>query len=238
MKRFRRIYYEALTLFGDVTRAHADTFGYSMVFSSKMVSFEIMYREILKKLKNLESVMKEEESEQKVAFTRTTTALDEAIAFFEAYLNSFYSLLQIIAKFTPLFYEKSEVKVPDDHFGEQVDFFITKHPELDPKFSSYLRDNLTWYKTLRNNRHAITHRLSAFLGFKKDGTVVFIDYPKKKFDWFDNKVLIQIEKYLDQSFNDFFDFLEFYAHYFRERVPESDKAKIILRSVLQANTEQ
>lgn len=171
MKQFRRIYYEALTLFGDVTRAHADTFGYSMVFSSKMASFEIMYKETLKRAKTLETVAKEEKSEDKVVMIRTTTALYDAITFFEAYLNSFYSLLQIIAKFTQLFYEKSEVKVPDESFGEQVDFFITKHPELDPKFSSYLRDNLTWYKRLRNNRHAITHRLSAFLGFEKDGTL-------------------------------------------------------------------
>jgi len=209
-----------------------------MAFRAKMAGFEIMYRETIEKVKTLETAAREENSENKVAFTRTTTALDEAIAFFEAYLNSFYSLLQIIAKFTPLFYEKSKEEIPERYFGDQVDFFV-KNSEFDPDFSSYLAERLTWYKTLRNNRHAITHRLSAFLGFKEDGRVAFIDYPKReKFDWLGKKEVREIEEYLNQSFNDLFDFLEFYARHFRKRVPESERTKAILRSVLQENTEQ
>ena len=233
MERYRRIYYEALTLFEDVPRSRK--LGYSMAFNSKMASFEIMYKETLKKVKTLESVAKEEKSEDKVAMTRTTRAWYEAIAFFEAYLNSFYSLLQIIAKFTPLFYGKDK-DIPDDNFGEQVNFFIA-HPKLNPEFSSYLIQRLTWYKILRNNRHAITHRLSAFLGLDKDGRIVFIDYPQKDFDWFGKKSTRDMEMYLSQSFNDLFDLLEFYAQHFRKRVPKSNRTKLILRSISQANTE-
>ena len=127
MERFRRIYYEALTLFNDVLSS--DKFGYSMAFTSKMVCFEILYRETLKKVKNLETVAKEEKSEEKFAMPRTTRALYEAIAFFEAYLNSFYSLLQIIAKFTPFFYGENRDRIPDKNFGGQVNFFVT-HPKI------------------------------------------------------------------------------------------------------------
>lgn len=222
-------------LFNDVLSS--DKSGYSMAFISKMACFEIMYRETLNKVKNLETVAKEEKSEDTVAMPRTTRALYEAIAFFEAYLNSFYSLLQIIAKFTSFFYGENRDRIPDKYFGGQVNFFVT-HPKFDADFSSYLRDRLSWYKTLRDNRHAITHRLSAFLGFEKDGRIVFIDYPKKEFDWLDKKSLREIERYLDQSFNDLFDFLEFYTQHFRKRVPKSNRTKLILRSVFQANTEQ
>jgi len=194
MERFRRIYYEALTLFNDVLTS--DKFGYSIAFNSKMACFEIMRKETLMKVKNLETVSKEEMSEDKIAMTKTTRVMYEAIAFFEAYLNSFYSLLQIIAKFTPLFYGKDKDMIPDDNFGKQVDFFV-RHPKFDTDFSSYLTDRLSWYKTLRDNRHTITHRLSAFLGFEKDWRIVFIDYPKKEFDWFGKKSHREIERYLD-----------------------------------------
>jgi len=234
MEQFKRIYYETLTLFNDVLTS--DKINYSMAFASKMACFEIMYRETLKKVKNLETVAKEEKSEDKVAMNKTTRAWYEATAFFEAYLNSFYSLLQIIAKFTPLFYGKNRDIIPDDNFGKQVNFFVT-HPRFDVDFSSHLTDRLSWYKTLRDNRHAITHRLSAFLGFEKDWRIVFVDYPKKEFDWFGEKSFRDIEGYLDQSFNDLFDFLEFYTQHFRKRVPESNRTKLILRSIFQRNIE-
>ena len=235
MERFRRIYLEALTLFNDIP---SDKLGYSMVFQSKMASFEIMHKEALRKARNLKTVMKEEGSEDKVAMTETTKAWYGAIAFFEAYLNSFYSLLQIISKFTPLFYSKDRDMIPDDNFGTQVNFFVTENPKFDPELSSYLKDGLSWYKTLRDNRHAIAHRVSAFLGFEKDGTIIFRDYPpKKEFGWLDKKVFRGLEEYLDQSFNDLFDFLKFYTRHFRKRVPKSNRTELILRSALQANIE-
>jgi len=235
MERFRRIYLETLTLFSDVP---SERFGYSMAFQSKMASFEIMHKEALRKARNLKTVMKEERSENKVAMTETTRAWYGAIAFFEAYLNSFYSLLQIISKFTPLFYSKDRDMIPDDNFGTQSNFFVTENPKFDPELSSYLKDGLSWYETLRDNRHAITHRVSAFLGFEKDGTIIFRDYPpKKESNWFSKKVFRELEEYLDQSFNDLFDFLEFYTRHFRKRVPKSNRTELILGSAFQANIE-
>ena len=128
--------------------------------------------------------------------------------------------------------------IPDDNFGTQSNFFVTENPKFDPELSSYLKDGLSWYETLRDNRHAIMHRVPAFLGFEKDGTIIFRDYPpKKESNWFSKKVFRELEEYLDQSFNDLFDFLEFYTQHFRKRVPKSNRTELILRSAFQANIE-
>ena len=240
MERFRRIYYGAWTLFNDVSSDVRVKLDYSMAFPSKMACFEIMYNEALRKAKNLEIVVKGEKSENKIALTKTSRALYEAIAFFEAYLNSFYSLLQIIAEFTPLFYKKNRDRILGKNFGTQVTYFVVENPKLDPEFSFFLKDTRTrWYNTLKNNRHAITHRLSAFLAFEKDYAVVFEDYPPdREFDWFKEKSFRKLAEYLDQSFNDLFDFLDFYTQHFRKRVPKSDRTKLILKSLSQAEKEQ
>lgn len=79
-----------------------------MAFSIKMISLKVMYNHTLKKSKELEEVSKKEKTEPNVLLKDTTRVWFETVAFFEAYLNAFYSLLQIIAKATPYFYEKEE----------------------------------------------------------------------------------------------------------------------------------
>ena len=187
MERYRQIYHEVVSLLRDSKAINPKLFGYGMSFSSKMSSLERMYLTTLKKSKKLEEVAKKEKAEEKVLLKETTKAWNEAVAFFEAYLNAFYSLLQIIAKVTPYFYEeeKSESlgrigKGFGDNFGELINFF-QDNTNIDPEFSSYITTKLGWYKILRNNRNMITHEGSAFLGFKEDGKIVFMDYPKKGF---------------------------------------------------------
>ena len=228
MERYRQIYHEMVSLLRDSKTINPKLFGYGMSFSSKMSSLERMYLTTLKKSKKLEEVAKKEKAEEKVLLKETTKAWNEAVAFFEAYLNAFYSLLQIIAKVTPYFYEeeKSESlgrigKGFGDNFGELINFF-QDNTNIDPEFSSYITTKLGWYKILRNNRNMITHEGSAFLGFKEDGKIVFIDYPKKGFSWFEPKKSTRdLEDYLGQSFKDLFDFLDFYVNHFRQRLKSS-----------------
>jgi len=167
----------------DIIDFSSQVLGYTTDFESKMASFEIMHRYTLEKSKQLEIIAKEEKKQDKVLMTETSTSIYEVSAFFEAYLNAFYSLLQIIAKLTPFFYKKDipKIKIQDNSFGEQVDFFVNRSPTLDPEFSSYLSSMLLgWYKVLRENRHAITHRAAIFIGFEKDGSIVFLDPPKNE----------------------------------------------------------
>jgi len=197
-----------------------DFLGYEISFSSKMRSLEIMHLHTWKKSRELEEVFKEEKGKV-VHAKKTGEALDETLAFFEAYLNAFYSLLQIIAKVTQHFYEKEKLKV-GKHFGDNFGALVNSlknNMKIDPEFSSYLKEKLGWYKTLSNNRTMITHYGSAFLGFNEGGRVVFIDYPKEGLSWFaPKKPTRELERYLTQTFNDLFDFLNFYVNHFRQRL--------------------
>lgn len=225
MERYRRIYHEMLSLLGSLRFIDSKSFGYRMAFQTKMKSLEIMYSTTLEKTKKLEVVAKKEKAEENVLLKETSKAWNETVTFFEAYLNAFYSLLQVIAKVTPHFYkiEKSE-SLRDMtnrfgyNFGKLVKFF-EDNPNFDPEFSSYIAKKLGWYKILRNNRHMITHEGSAFLGFKEDGKIVFLDYPKKGFSWFKQKKSTrELEDYLARSVHDLFDFLDFYVKHFRHIV--------------------
>jgi len=103
--------------------------------------------------------------------------MNECIAFFKAYLNAFYSLLQIIGKILPYFYEENTAKhIPTANFGKQLTHF-KEHPEIDHEYVNYLKNNMGWYYELVCNRHAISHNVSAFLGFGEND-VVFIHMKK------------------------------------------------------------
>jgi hypothetical protein len=220
MESYKQVYQEMISLLTDSKSIDPKMFDYGMCFRSKMFSFEMMYRKTLKYIKELEEIYKKENAQGKILLEETGRAWNKSVAFFEAYLNAFYSLLQIIAKITPYFYgnEKSKIFPSSTYFGRLIDY-LKKHPNIDTDFSSYLNQRVRWYETLRNNRHMITHEGSAFLGFGQDGKIVFVDYPKKGFSWFQpNKSTKDLESYLTQSFADLFDFLDFYVKHFRQRV--------------------
>lgn len=219
MESYRQVYQEMISLLIDSKSIDPKMLGYVMSFRSKMFSFEMMYRKTLKHIKELEEIYKRESAQGKILLEETGRAWNKSVAFFEAYLNAFYSLLQIIAKITPYFYgnEKSKIFPSSKYFGRLIDY-LKKHPSIDTDFSSYLKERVRWYETLRNNRHMITHEGSAFLGFGQDGKIIFIDYPEEGFSWFQpNKSTKDLESYLTQSFADLFEFLEFYVKHFRQR---------------------
>jgi hypothetical protein len=219
MERYGRIYHEVVSLLRrgskTITPKLLDS---EFSFRSKMSSLEIIYLDTLKKCRELEEVVKKENAEGKILFEETGKARNETTASFEAYLNAFYSLLQIIAKVTPYFYEEKELELlrkKEKHFGDNFGDLINtlkQNVKIDPKFSSYIKEKLGWYKTLGNNRKKITHERSAFLGFTKDFRPVFIDYAQE------DKQTILLEDYLGQSFNDLFDFLDFYVNHFSQRL--------------------
>jgi len=157
--------------------------GYQSYFETKMAGLEIMRRNTIEKLKTLERIPEGEYAGE---------AMDETAAFFEAYLNAAYSLLEIIAKFTPFFYRQSVSQTPitDYSFVKQATFFRNGGSRIDPEYSDYLSNKLwSWYKVLRDNRDAITHRAAVYIAFREDGSVRFLTPPKREewlegvFDW-------------------------------------------------------
>lgn len=188
--------------------------GYS--FDTKMQCLEIMQKYALERIRDLFEAYKKEK--KSVHLKDIGRLLGESIAFFEAYLNAFYSLLQIIGKMTPYFFDRKrlEKSIPDDSFAKQVVYFM-KNPNVDPEYSSYLKNNLTWHDDLMNNRHAITHNVSAFLGFGKR-EIVFIHMPKRRIDFFEHgKPTKELERYISNNWDSLFRFFSFYVEHFSSR---------------------
>ena len=191
--------------------------GIGLSFSSKFTSLEIIQKITLEKAGELFESYREEKSKPSIFSEDLNRYSNECIAFFEAYLNAFYSLLQIIGKVTSYFFNSDELKknVLDSDFGTQVNYF-KEHPKTDYEYSRYLA-NMSWYKELIFNRHAITHNASAFLGFGKD-EVVFICMPKRRIDYFENgKPSKKLIEYVSANWNSLFGFLDFYVNHFSNR---------------------
>jgi hypothetical protein len=197
--------------------------GLAYSFDTKMRSLEIMQKHTLGKIRELFKAY-EKEKNNSVYPKDVNRLLGESIAFFEAYLNAFYSFLQIVGRMTPYFFDKKKLRktIPDGNFARQIGYF-EKYPKLDPEYSSYLRSNMTWHDELLSNRNAITHNVSAFLGFG-EREIVFIDMPKKRIDFFENgKPTKKLEEYILNNWNSLFEFFNFYVEHFLSREIFVDK---------------
>lgn len=214
----KTIYLKFMSLVNKLGRSSLllSNWGIGTSAQSKFVSLQIMQDYTIEKAKKLFSVCKEEQKHS-IALVNTTSSLYECTAFFEAYLNAFYSFLQIIAKITPYFYDTKFAKgIPVSNFGKQRTYFKA-HPEIDRVYANYLQNNMDWYDELICNRHAISHNVSAFLGFGEE-EVEFIHMQKKRIDYFESgKPSKKIEDYVQTNWIALLDFLDFYVDHFSTR---------------------
>ncbi len=194
--------------------------GLKMSISSKLKSLEIMQRYTIEKARRLFDVFLEDKADIKEkGYPKSIFNEDlnvnhcECIAFFEAYLNAFYSLLQVIAKVTPYFYDQKE-KIPNYSFERQSTYFL-KNESIDPEYAQYLKSNMKWFDDLVVcNRHAISHNASVFLGFGEDG-IVFIHMPERRINYFESgKPSKKLIEHISNNWNSLFDFLNFYTKHF------------------------
>lgn len=136
------------------------------------------------------------------------------------------AFFQMIAKVTPYFYDKKTKasQIPDRYFNAQMKHFID-NPIIDSQYAEYLKNNMGWYVELELNRNAISHNVSAFLGFGEE-EVEFIPMRKKRIDFFKHgKPTEKIEKYIKANWNSLFNFLKFYVDHFSNCNIFVDKAK-------------
>jgi hypothetical protein len=220
MKSHREIYDRIRNLVSKVQRLSPYLLNLGLVYSfqAKMASLEIMQKYTLERIRELFKTS-EKEKKKSIYLKDTSRLLNEGIAFFEAYLNAFYSLLQIIGKVTPYFYDKKKLKqpIPNDTFDKQFRYFANKNPDVDPEYSNYLKNNMIWYDELMNNRHAVTHNVSAFLGFG-EREIVFIHMPKQRIDFFEKgKPTKKLEEYILNNWDSLFSFFNFYVEHFSSR---------------------
>jgi len=229
MRSHREIYNEFRDLLLKVESSSPWLFnlgiGYS--FDTKLRCIEIMQNHVIEKIQELfKTAEKEKGKENSALLEETTKLLPESIAFFEAYLNAFYSFFQIIGKITPYFYDSRQLKKPIlvGSFAKQMGYF-RKNPQVDSEYSNYLQSSMTWHDELMSDRHAITHNVSAFLGFGKS-EMEFITMPKRRIDFFENgKPTKKIEEFILNKWNSLFEYFDFYVKHFSTRQIFVDKDK-------------
>jgi hypothetical protein len=186
-----------------------------------------MYLRTIQNAKELEEAQKREIAEAKIAIdsgkvfmaTETSKAYVKSVAYFEAYLNTLYSLLQVVHRITLLIYQKkSKTPIATEkmgrHFGDLVTY-LRDTPTFDSDFSTYINQKMEWYITFKNNRHKITHDGSALLLFTQNNEIEFLDYPKNGTGFGDPSTNKQgLQNYVKNRLGDLFDFLEFYSKHF------------------------
>jgi hypothetical protein len=238
----RKIYSNFETLIKKVERESPllSNSGIGFSFSSKFMSLEIMQKHTIEKVEKLFDSYKEEKDSPTIFPEDTNKYFNESIAFFEAYFNAFYSFLQIIGKVTPYFYDPKTLKneIPNRYFGSQIHYFKKEHPEVDYEYSNYLKNNMSWYYELINNRNAITHNASAFLGFGTE-EIVFIHMPKRRIDFFENgKPTRKLGEYISSNWISLFKFLDFCVNHFsnREIFVNKEKELETMRKLLSQNS--
>jgi hypothetical protein len=228
MERLKQIYNDVILFLTDIKGIDPDMFEYGISFGLKMFGLEEMHRRTLEKIKELEEAQKKESAGADVIFglrgiyiaRQTDLAWKKSIAYFEAYLNALYSLLQVITKITLIIYRKTKKPIATeqmgDNFGTLVNY-LKNNKTIDTDFANYIDGKMGWYDIFRSNRHKITHNGSAFLMFDPDGKVTFLDYQKTESKLLDQtKSIKNLADYLIKSFEDVFDFLDFYVKHFRK----------------------
>lgn len=222
MERLNHIYREIILFLTDIESLDLSMREYGLSFILKMFGFEEMHHRTLDKAKELEEALKKED------WKTTDLAWKQSIAYFEAYLNSLYSLLQVITKITLIVYQKSKNPIATenmgDDFGHVVNYLRTTNRTVDSEFTKYLDNKMGWYDIFKENRHKITHNGSAFFMFDTYGKAMFVNFPKRKSKLFEkdgsvsfaDKSLKNLEGYLTKNIEDLFDFLDFYVKHFRK----------------------
>lgn len=90
-----------------------------------------------------------------------------------------------------------------------------------------------WYKFLKENRAAITHRAAIYIDFSEDGRVRFIKPPKED-EWLAGVYswpTESLDKYVNESYESVLDFLEFYMEHFHRRIPDDFFTRQLRESV-------
>jgi len=212
----------------DIKDTDPKMFEYGISFKLKILGLQEMHLRTLESAKELEEAQKKESVQAKAVLetgkifiaTETSKAYTRSVAYFEAYLNALYSLLQVVTKIAYLLYQKYGQPLPFDlrkiTFGDLKNHF-KNNPSHNPVLFNYMNQKMGWYDTFRNNRHKITHDGSALLLFTPDGEIEFLDYPKDGTGFGGSNINKQgLENYLRNRFNDLFDFLEFYIKHFSQ----------------------
>ncbi len=129
----------------------------------------------------------------------------------EAYFYLLVSTLDVLAKLTPNFYsEWKGDKRTQQYFSHQRKFFMQEqNSKKDPEYTTYLEDNMKWFKKVKGHRNELTHNgaLIIFTRLKK----FYFGTKRNEKGFIPNE---EVETCIAETFQGFCDFLIFYNSHF------------------------
>ncbi|MCJ7635243.1 hypothetical protein MUP77_22995 [Candidatus Bathyarchaeota archaeon] len=127
----------------------------------------------------------------------------------ESFFHFSYSILNIIAKLTPMFYKPVLQGLKSKDFNPQRKWFI-KHPEKDKEYSEYLRTNTSWFEDLEEDRTQLAHH-QPLITFRSTEHILTFGTHWNKREGIDNYPVLD---YVNEKSNGLLEFVIFYDKHF------------------------
>lgn len=223
INRERRVEFEFRLLISDL-QGDAALSDYKGAFHDKLAAVQLMYSLCKAATEKLQKVALEESKESKVVMKEMGHYRAIAAAYLEAFLYFIMGAFDVLAGITLYLYPKDQKALSKRYFKDQMNNFLQSN--IDRDYAKLLSNNKDWIDDVSENRDALAHKASAFLGFDKE-RVVFVK--RKPYDEpFGKKPSMDLLAFLDSTYKNIYDFLESYVKIHRIRIPESQLSKMML----------
>jgi len=130
----------------------------------------------------------------------------------ESFFHFSYSLLNIVARLTPLFYKHQTKKLPTKSFNAQRKWYI-EHTDLDPEYSEYLKNETRWFEDFLEHRKQLTHYHPLVIFLASDGSVFFGTHRN------DRGLIpnVNVAEFINSTANSILEFLVVYDNHFGKK---------------------
>ena len=205
---------------------------YQMAFLDKLVGVKLTCSLGRKAAEESSGILQEEEkSDSPGVVSEVGAPLAYAATYLESFLYFIMGALDILASITLYFYPKHQRALSKHaYFKDQMAKTFLQHPNISPGYAALLSKNRQWIEDVGNNRDGLAHKASAFLGFEKDGSVIF--EKRRPFDDRDplkKKEFQGLITYLDGTIENLYRFLDAYVAVHRRMVKPSERTKMMLK---------
>jgi hypothetical protein len=127
----------------------------------------------------------------------------------ESFFYFSFSILDNIARLTPIFYKPESEGTKSRSFRLQRKWFID-HPEKDPEYSEYLRTRTSWFEDLETHRVQLSHYHPLITFLSKEHILTFGTHENEK-GFINNYPVL---KYVNEKSSALLDFIIFYGRHF------------------------
>jgi hypothetical protein len=128
----------------------------------------------------------------------------------ESFFGFSYSILEIIARLTPIFYKPPLKGLKSGHFREQRKWFI-EHPEKDSEYSEYLKRETSWFEDFVEHRKKLTHYHPLII-FQSTTHGITFGTDRNRKGFIPN---FSVLEYINETTSKFLEFIIFYNEHYR-----------------------